>query len=116
MPLRCSKPVLRRDAFAAIDERRQLPGVRDDTHGHGFVAAADRDLLLWQRIVGKAGGAADFLRDDRFAGQCLGHVLEPGRDVDGIAQRREDDVIAIADVTDDDLAAMDADAEADRLA
>ncbi|MET4404447.1 hypothetical protein ABIB89_004268 [Bradyrhizobium sp. JR3.12] len=51
----------RRDAFAVVNERRQLPGVRDDAHGHGFVAAADRDLLLRQRIVGKAGGAADFL-------------------------------------------------------
>ena len=68
------------NALRSGDQRRQLPRVRNHTHGHRFVAAADRDLLLRQRIVGKAGGPADFLRDDRFAGQRLGHVLEAGRD------------------------------------
>ena len=47
--------------------------------------------------------------------QCLRHVLKTGRDVDGVAKRGEHRVVAKADVADDDLAAVDADAELDRL-
>ena len=47
---------------------------------------------------------------------ALGHVLQPRRDVDRVAERREYGVTAKADVADDDLAAMDADAVLDRLA
>src|SRR5262249_13552734 len=81
-----------------------------------IAAPANRDLARGQRVGGEARARADVLRDQRLAIELLGQVLEPRRDVDGIAERGEHDVVLVADVADDDLAPVDADAEADGLA
>ena len=64
-------------------EPRQELGVLYGTHDHRLVAAADRDLLLRQRVGGKPRGGTDLVRDDGFAGERLRHVLQSRRDIDG---------------------------------
>ena len=57
----------------------------------------------------------DFFRDDDGTIMRLRHVLKPGRDVNGVSECGEHRMIAKTDVADDDLAAVNADAELDRL-
>src|ERR1700704_156093 len=90
--------------------------MHDSTDDHRFAASSDRDLLLRQGGGRYSRSDAYLFRDDRFACEALGHVLQPCRDVDRVAERGEHHVIAIADVADDHFAAMNADAEADRFA
>lgn len=106
---------LRRGAVLDADDRRQRPRIRRGAHHHRLVASADLDLLLRQGIGSQTGGDANLVGDDGLARQRLGHVLQPCRDIDGVAERREHHVVAVADVADDHLAAVNADAEADRL-
>src|SRR6202011_2872068 len=76
----------------------------------------DRDFALGQSIGRKPGGNTYLFRDDRFTSEALGHVLQPCRDIDRVTERGEHHVVAVADVADDHFAAMNADAETDRLA
>ena len=46
------------------------------------------DFLLRQVVVAEARGDADLLRDDRLAGERLGHVLQPRGDIDGDRRAR----------------------------
>ena len=100
----------------ALNKRNKRLCIGRRSHSDLFGAAADLDLLDRQRIRGQVRRHPDAVGNDRLAGQALGHVLQPGGDVDGIAKRRKHHVIPIADFADDHLAAMDPDAEADRLA
>ena len=99
-----------------VDQRQQHSCILDSTHDHRLVASADCDFLLRQGVGINSRGGANFIRDDGLACQALGHVLQPGRNIDGIAECGEHHVIAVADVADDHFAAIDADAEAKRLA
>src|SRR4029079_12792260 len=77
---------------------------------------ADLDLGARERIGRESGQRADLFRNDRPAAEPLGHVLQPGGNVHGIAERREARAAAEADVADDYLAGMDADAVLNGLA
>ena len=70
----------------------------------------------WQRIVGNARRRAHVVREDDLAAEAFGHVLQPRRDVNGVAECGEHHVVAVADIADNDLAAVNADPESDRLA
>ena len=106
---------LRQHRLAAIQCGRQFARPFDGTHPHRLGAAADFGFLGGESVGADSGGGAHFVRQQRLAAECLGHVLQPGGDVDGVAERGEYHVIAVADLADDDLAAVDADAEADRF-
>ena len=99
-----------------IEQAGEHGRVRRGAHDHRLVAPADRDLRARERIGSDARGLADVFRQDDLAIQTLGQVLQPRRDIDRVAERREHGVPAKADVADDDFAAVDADAELDRLA
>ena len=88
----------------------------DRADHHRLTAPADRDLVLRQGVGRKPCGSVNFLRDDHLAGEALRHVLQPRRDIDRVAERGEDHVVAVSNVADNHLAAVDADAEADRFA
>src|SRR5882724_5692101 len=90
--------------------------MRNRADNHRLGASADRDFLLGQTVGRKAGGDSNFLRQDRFACEALCHVLQSCCDIDRVSECCEYHVIAVADIADDDFAAMDADAKADRLA
>src|ERR1700733_6415713 len=98
-----------------VNERRQSIGLGDDAHTHRSRATADFNVLPRQRIVGNARSRAHAFREDDLAAEAFGHVLQPRRDVDGVAECGEHHVVAVADIADDDLAAVNADPESDRL-
>ena len=68
------------------------------------------------QIVGaEAGQNAHVVRNQSLAADQLGQVLQAGRDIDRVADHRELRVALIADVARDDQAAVNPDAEADRI-
>src|ERR1700722_10552362 len=99
-----------------VNERRQSIGLGDDAHAHRFRAATDFNVLPRQRIVSNARRRAHVVREDDLAAQAFGHVLQSRRDVNSVAECGEHHVVAVADVADNDLAAVNADPESDRLA
>ena len=99
-----------------VDKRGQGVRLGDDTHVDRPRAAADFNVLSRQGVVGKTRRRAHFVREDDLAAQAFGHVLQPCRDVDGIAERGELHMVAIADIAHDHFAAVNPDAEADRFA
>src|SRR5665213_4150580 len=103
------------DNIQIVNQRGQRSGVGDRVNHHRFGASADRNFLLGQTPWWKAGGYANRLRKDRLTSEALCQVLQSCCDVDRVTECREHHVIAVADVADDDLAAMNADTEADRL-
>jgi hypothetical protein len=48
-------------ALLFVNQRRQRSRIRNRAHDHRFVASANLDVMLWQRIGGKAGGCANFV-------------------------------------------------------
>src|SRR2546429_685623 len=97
-PGRWGAPPSRGSDLLILHQRRQHLRLRHAAHDHRLVAAADRDFVLRQGVSRKARGGANLVRDHGFAGELLGHVLQPCRDVDGIAERGEHHMIAVADV------------------
>src|SRR6185295_14267248 len=91
--------------------RHETRSVRE-AHRQRPVAAADGHLACRRRIGRQPGVATDLLRDGGLARELLCHVLQAGGHVDGIAERGEHDVLAKADVPDDHVTAVDADAVA----
>ena len=99
-----------------IDQAGQHGRVISRKHIHRLIATADRHFRLRELIGRDARHLANFLRHDDRAIERLGHVLQPRRDVYRIADRGEHRMVAKTDVPDNDLAALNPDAESDRLA
>lgn len=59
------------------------------------VAAARRQIPRLEPIGGKTGYLADVVGNDRGAAKVLSQVLQARRNIDGIAQGREQDAFAV---------------------
>ena len=77
--------------------------------------AADRNIPTCERIPRQTRRLANLLRDYNLAIKLLGQVLQPRGDVYRIAQRREHGVTAKADIADNRLSRVDADAVLDGI-
>jgi len=93
-----------------VRDRRECCSVRDLPHNDRFRAAAHLDLRSLRGAAGEARQLAHFIGDHGLTSEFLGHVLQPRRDIDGVAERGVGDVFTVTDVADNNVAAIDADA------
>ena len=89
--------------------------VVDDPDRQWRAKTAHLNLSLGENIKRNAGCRADDIRDDQLAIVFLGKVLQSRSDVDDLADRGGRRVLAITEGPEDDLAAMDADADFERF-
>src|SRR5262249_24424054 len=85
-------------------------------YGHGLDASANFHVMTPEPVQRYPSFLADLLGHGEPAIQALGHVLQPRRDIDGVAKRREDGMAAKSDVADDHLTRVNANAVLDRFA
>src|SRR5205085_3863693 len=88
--------------------------VVDDPDRQWCAQATHLHLAHRENIERDAGCRADDIRHDQLAIIFLGEVLQSRRDVDDLADRGSRRMLAVTEGTDDDLAAMDADADFER--
>src|SRR5690348_3795360 len=85
-------------------------------HAERHAATADGYFLGCQRVRRGSRAHEHVLGDQRFASELLGQVLKARGHIHRIAESGEYDVFLVADVADDDVPAIDPDAETDGLA
>src|SRR6266446_4949047 len=94
--------------------RRQRRHVVDDAHGEDSGTISDRQLVARQCGDVDTRARAHFLGHHERAGVLLGELLEPGGDVDGVADGGELGAVAVAHAADDGGTGVDADSNAKR--
>ena len=95
---------------------RQDRWVFFSTDCHWLGVAANFNLCPRKCVVRNARALADLVGYDDLAIEGFAQILQSGGDVDRIAKRREHRMAAEADVADDGIASIDADAILDRVA
>src|SRR5512144_1476682 len=105
-----SVTLLRRSRVLRLKQTREHGRVVQRAHAHRLFMPADLDLGERERTDRNAREPADLFRNHRPAAEPLAQVLQSRRDVHRVAQRREYRSATEADVADDHLAGMDADA------